>query len=131
MPGMALADALAALDAAGGRLSIVDGRVQVDVDRELSDGVWDALAAHKRELLVSLGGKPAQAETLSPLSPFSPFHPAQERDLPVPAGVDCCDRCGSTETTDSTIHGGQSVRRDCRVCGRFRKFVVWHGTEMP
>lgn len=112
---MTLAEALAVVDAAGGRLSLVDGRVNVAVDRELSEPAWEALAAHKEELLASLAGQRVQPTTR----------------LPQPAGVDRCDRCGSTETTDATIHNGQSIRRDCRDCGRFRKFTVWHGVVMP
>ncbi len=145
MQSMALADALAAVDAAGGRLSLMGGRVKVDVNRELPEPVWEALAAHREELAASLAGSSQQAENpaaapqrsepdpFSPLSPFSPRHDDREsrQPLPLPAGVACCDRCGSTETTDSVIHGGRSVRQDCAVCGRFRKFVVWHGVTMP
>ena len=49
----------------------------------------------------------------------------------LPAGADCCDRCGSSETIDNTIHGGRSTRQDCARCGRLRKFPRWHGVEMP
>ncbi len=171
MAGMALSDALAAVDAAGGRLSLAGDRVRVDVTRELPEPVWQALAAHRAELVASLGRRYNRAKktaeesgrdgksrvgqnappsertssklakehgvddppTFSPFPPFSPFHPDRrgEQPLPLPPGVACCDRCGSTETTDSVIHGGQSLRQDCRQCGRFRKFVRWHGITMP
>ncbi len=36
-------------------------------------------------------------------------------------------RCGSTICRDVTIHNGESVRRDCGVCGRFLDFVMWYG----
>jgi hypothetical protein len=49
----------------------------------------------------------------------------------LPAGVGCCDRCGATTTTDTSIHGGESVRQDCARCGRHRRFSRWHGKEMP
>jgi hypothetical protein len=38
----------------------------------------------------------------------------------------CC-RCGSNETIDVSIHGGQSIRRECAMCGRFVGFPVWYG----
>jgi hypothetical protein len=36
-------------------------------------------------------------------------------------------RCGSTRWRDVRIHGGQSVRRDCRKCRKFIAFPVWYG----
>ena len=122
-----LVEALAAVHAAGGRLRLVDGRVRVDVDVELPESVWAALAAHRDELaaIATRGG---------PIWDSSPIWPTRSRDrnqLPLPAGLDSCDRCRSTETTDQTIHGGRSVRRDCAACGRFRKFTVWNGDPMP
>ena len=57
--------------------------------------------------------------------------PFTDRQLPPPAGFDRCDRCRSPETVDREIHGGDSIRQDCAVCGRFRKFTRWHGVEMP
>jgi len=37
--------------------------------------------------------------------------------------------CGSTRWRDVPVHNGQSVRRDCRECGRFLGFPVWNGTK--
>ena len=36
-------------------------------------------------------------------------------------------RCGSTTWRDVSIHEGQSVRRDCKRCGRFLDFPIWYG----
>lgn len=129
-----LARALAVLDAAGGRLSLMGDRLQVDVDQELPESVWSTLASHKLELIASLGGGPPAVAEPEPARGESPVWPERRSDpdtLPLPAGVECCDRCGSTETTDTDIHGGRSVRRDCARCGRFRKFVTWYGVRMP
>ena len=38
-----------------------------------------------------------------------------------------CDRCGSTDFIDTTIHAGQSTRRDCAKCRRTWGFPVWYG----
>lgn len=36
-----------------------------------------------------------------------------------------CRRCGSRQTCLTKIHGGESLRRDCASCGRFRDFAAW------
>ena len=36
-----------------------------------------------------------------------------------------CERCGSTEFADVPIHDGNSLRRDCAVCGRTASFPKW------
>ncbi len=36
-------------------------------------------------------------------------------------------RCGASTWRDVQIHNGQSVRRDCAVCGRFIEFALWYG----
>lgn len=122
-----LVDALAAIHAAGGRMTVAAGRLRVDVDQELPEAVWSTLAAHREELVATLAGD-------RPIWTDDPIWPEQTsegaRILPT-AGVDCCDRCGSPETVSQEIHGGQSVRLDCAACGRFRKFTVWQGVQMP
>jgi hypothetical protein len=35
--------------------------------------------------------------------------------------------CGSTAHIEVPIHGGNSRRRDCAICGRFISFPIWHG----
>lgn len=106
------------------------GEVVVDGDRlafHLPGGLDD-------ELLVSLASeRDALHQHLSRTEPADPFvsAPSRDDDLPLPAGADRCDRCRSTETVDQPIHDGQSVRRDCAACGRFRKFVTWNGVPMP
>jgi hypothetical protein len=42
-------------------------------------------------------------------------------DIPQPC------HCGSFAFRDTPLHHGQSVRRDCAVCGRFHSFPVWYG----
>lgn len=45
--------------------------------------------------------------------------------------VDLATRCecGSLKGIDTPIHGGQSVRRDCKACRTFLDFPVWYGVE--
>jgi hypothetical protein len=122
-----LLEALAALDLAGGRLALVDGRLRVDVDQELPEAVWATLAAHREDLVAFLAGDRPVIWTDA-----TPIWPDRDRDqLPSPAGTDCCKHCRSTETADKPIHQGASVRRDCAACGRFRRFTVWYGVTMP
>jgi hypothetical protein len=40
-------------------------------------------------------------------------------------------RCGHSDWVQVPIHGGQSIRNDCRHCDRFGWFAVWHGKRMP
>lgn len=108
---MTLMEALEILDASGGRLNLVGGRVNVVVGQEIPEAAWQALALHRDELASSLAA-PREVPTTR---------------LPPPAGADLCDRCGATETTDVVIHDGQSIRRDCARCGRFIRFSVWYG----
>jgi|GEM_PF-1000122 len=142
---MNLAEALAVVDAAGGRLSLAGGRVNVAVDRELPGIVWEALSAHKQELLASLAAPTPEGDSRVSVEgrdlvqaalaifPGSRVVAVGPRSLAScqPAGVDCCDRCGSVRTVDTKIHDGQSIRRDCQICGRFRRFHTWHGVVMP
>ncbi len=55
-------------------------------------------------------------------APVATPNPAEPTTRPV------C-RCGSTTWRDMSIHGGQSVRRDCGRCRRFLDFPVWYGRE--
>ena len=122
-----LVEALLALHSAGGRMRVVDGRLQVDVDIELAESVWQTIKAHRGELVASLAGdRPLWGD-----APIWPDRPADRPAGPSPDGIDRCGRCGSTETVDSTIHDGASVRRDCAACGRFWKFTLWYGVVMP
>jgi hypothetical protein len=124
-PGQLLA-AMDAVDAAGGRMTVAAGRLRVDVEVELPEWVWAELRAHRHELVACLaGGRPIWTDD-EPI-----WRDLGREELPPPAGVDACDRCSSKETRDQEIHEGRSTRRDCAVCGRFRKFVVWYGSPMP
>lgn len=126
---MTLESALLAVESAGGRMRIVDGGLHVDVDIELPEPVWQTLKRHRDEIIATLAGDgPIWPEHAPPIWPDRFGHGDR---LPAPAGVECCDRCRSTETIDTAIHGGRSIRRDCAVCGRFRKFTIWNGDPMP
>ena len=41
-----------------------------------------------------------------------------------------CDRCGSDQYRDVDIHGNYSVRRQCRLCGRFMGWPKWYGLDL-
>ena len=63
--------------------------------------------------------------------PSAPAEEASAKPKPpgtAPAKAVC--RCGSMRWRDVPIHEGQSVRRDCRSCGRFLGFPVWYGKEL-
>jgi hypothetical protein len=123
-----LIEAIAAVHAAGGRIRS-DGRtVTVDVDVELPETVWQVLADHRDDLIADRACDYITDESWSQIWPERSPQPIA---MPAVAGVDCCDRCGATETVSQEIHGGRSVRLDCAACGRFRKFTTWHGVEMP
>lgn len=59
---------------------------------------------------------------------YEPALPVATSDAPAKSTQEVC-RCGSTTWCDVTIHGGQSVRRDCSRCGRFLDFPVWYGQD--
>lgn len=40
--------------------------------------------------------------------------------------IEPCPRCGCEEATDTPIHDGQSIRRDCAHCGHLIDFPRWH-----
>jgi len=40
-----------------------------------------------------------------------------------------CPRHLRGGVVDVPIHGGLSVRRDCRQCGRFIEFILWYGAS--
>jgi hypothetical protein len=82
----------------------------------LTPDLAERLKAHKAELLALLRPTPHAA--------LPPPAPATEATA-MPTNSVC--RCGSTRWRDVSIHGGQSVRRDCGRCGRFIDFPVWYG----
>jgi hypothetical protein len=170
---MAAVDTLLAIRAAGGIVTIEGDRLVVDIDRDLPEPTWQAVAEHRDELVRLLSPRPARPEAIvhaiheaggaiaaagdrlaihlpngidgetlellehhrdgvhEHLRKAEWADPLPRGPLRQPAGVECCDRCGSTETIDQTIHGGRSTRQDCARCGRFRKFTRWHGVTMP
>ena len=73
--------------------------------------------------------KGCKAELLAMLRATADVAPApqvaESVQAEIPARPVC--RCGSTSWRDEPIHGGRSMRRDCRRCGRFVKFPVWYG----
>lgn len=40
-----------------------------------------------------------------------------------------CPRCGNSNTYLAILHTGESLRRDCAICGRFVEFPNWHNRE--
>lgn len=44
-----------------------------------------------------------------------------------PSAEGPCWKCGHAAHVDIEIHGGQSVRRDCKACGATWDFVKWYG----
>lgn len=38
-----------------------------------------------------------------------------------------CQRCGGRNFRDVKIHGGKSLRRDCKTCHRTTGFPLWYG----
>ena len=57
-----------------------------------------------------------------------PFAGQRQQQQPRRPGV--CS-CGHDDWVQVSIHGGQSVRVDCRHCDRFGWFGVWYGRRMP
>lgn len=51
----------------------------------------------------------------------------QSRDSDFGQKDHSCRRCKTDRVCDCLIHAGQSVRRDCAICGRFHSFPLWHG----
>lgn len=41
-----------------------------------------------------------------------------------------CKRCGDRQTSLNIIHSGESLRRDCAYCGRFRDFPSWYDAKL-
>lgn len=101
-PPPLVAEVLAECEAKGVRLlPTADGGLEVDATPDaLTEPLLERLRRSKSELLTWL----QKLETTTP-----------------------CHRCGATTWSDTPIHGGRSVRRDCARCGRFVDFPVWYG----
>lgn len=119
-PPAVLADLLAECEAQGVRLALADGGgLGIDAPQDaLTPELLARLKSHKGELLRLLVAAPGAAP---------PLPVAASNDAAKPAKAIC--RCGSTRWRDVSIHGGQSVRRDCWRCGRFREFCIWYGKD--
>ena len=59
---------------------------------------------------------------------YEPAPTVATSDAPAKSTKAVC-RCGSTTWQDVSIHGGQSVRRDCGRCGRFLDFTIWYNKD--
>jgi hypothetical protein len=116
-----LAELLRECDARGIRLLAADGgALTVDAPKTaLTPDLLALLKAQKVGLLRLLRSRRLDEALAAPLT-------AQEGETK-PTKPIC--RCGSTTWRDVPIHGGQSVRRDCRRCGRFVDFPVWYGGD--
>jgi hypothetical protein len=77
------------------------------------------------------------AEELPDIQSEPPASPTAARSPhEVPAGRNLVEqrvaygpicRCGSRHTTDTPIHGGRDLRRDCARCRCFISFPTWNG----
>jgi hypothetical protein len=114
---MSAADLLLDLSRVGIRLEAHGERLRYFPRSALTPDLLDRLKAHKADLLAVLRPAPEGVPNL----------PAPTCEASKPAKAVC--RCGSTTWRDVPIHGGQSVRRDCRRCGRFLDFSVWYGVD--
>lgn len=114
----AISELLFECDSQAIRLVLVgDGRLTIDAPEDaLTPELIERLKAHKGALLAMLGPSPEVA----------PVPPAATTDDRTEAAKPVC-RCGATTWREVPIHNGNSVRRDCSRCGRFRDFPVWHG----
>ncbi len=122
---------------AAGLTVLADGDRLVIRGPRSADAIARRLLAHKAAVIAAL-----RRETSTPLVPQAPPSIASGPQVIEAAGSvnpnapatnhpGACRRCGSDDTVDVPIHGGLSVRRDCRRCGRFIDFPVWYGRPMP
>ncbi len=144
-----LADLLAECDAHGIRLLLADdGGLTIDAPQDaVTPNLLDRLKAHKGELLTMLGSALGFDVNSAPDAEPAPetekrtHRMPPELRRPVGATLDTCPithpattteqicRCGSTTWRNVPIHEGQSIRRDCRRCGRFICFPIWYGKD--
>ena len=119
-PSAVLANLQAECETHGIRLSLADdGGLTIDAPQDaLTPDLLERLKVCKAELLALL--RPAPESYPAQLSPIC--------DAPAKPPKAVC-RCGSMTWRDVPIHNGQSVRRDCRKCGRFIDFPVWYGSS--
>ena len=75
---------------------------------------------------VGHGERSSTAESAEGRGETISVHPAPSASSAVQS-PDPCPKCKATEFIDVPIHGGRSTRRDCKICHRFIKFVLWHG----
>jgi hypothetical protein len=111
-----------------------DGGLTIEAPQQaLTPDLMAELKSHKAQLLNVLrlvGGESPQIALFAPGSMGWPE--LEQRNLQDPTlkkerDVKPVCRCGSIQSQDVPIHGGQSVRRDCESCRRFLGFPVWYG----
>lgn len=125
-----------------------DGGLVVDAPRDgLPPELVDLLRQHKAAVLDLLRGDPEadpfadwvlradasgrwgyESSELPEASRWWAREPWDGIDFPIASEAPATWRCpcGSTGWRDRAIHAGQSIRRDCRRCGRFVAFTVWY-----
>lgn len=90
----------------------------LDLEGWLPDGVDSADCFDNWSTLGGLCLRLPSDRNLTPVD-----HRSASKDCPLTR----CDRCGSTDYRDVTIHGGRSTRRDCGQCNRFMGWPKWDG----
>lgn len=124
------------LERCGITLQARDGKLRFFPPTQLTPDLLGQLKAHKAEILDLLRFQPVGSIDDCPrwddLKPFPVYDaPLPGLHSPIvprePLPPNTCDRCKGTEYRDTTIHDGQSLRRDCVRCGRFISFPRWYG----
>jgi hypothetical protein len=92
--------------------------------------LWvDDADGHRPEFVPGLHYDVRQPRRLA--GPCSPFGNPNMRSASYPSLLTVCDRCGATEFTNTEIHEGRSLRRDCAKCNRFMGWPRWYGRLAP
>lgn len=113
------------------RLAARGANLAIDAPGDkLTDDLLAQLRAHKQDILAAIqaGTDSIQDCRNSELRLGRLPWPKQARERDSGSLAAVC-RCGATTWRDVVIHDGQSVRRDCAVCGRFLDFPVWYSAD--
>ena len=98
------------VQARGIQLVAEEGRLRFRPRAAVTPELLETIKQHKAELLALLAGDAV---------------PDDAEEQAKPTGKPRCPSCFCERVRDVPIHRGESVRRDCRKCGRFLAFVTW------